>query len=155
MKVVHTKYLTSISSNVACEWLTLLLRIRKVPASDLGPKTDYPDWDISWYSSVIPRIYRDNNLNYATSSVHILSKPLFRNHTIIWTYSIESELLTTMLNKPQISYTVSHPKLKKFKTTDIIDKQCLPELRLIMYLRSMLSGSTVTTARRVLGLLIE
>jgi hypothetical protein len=25
------------------EWLTLLLRMREVPASNLGPKTEYPD----------------------------------------------------------------------------------------------------------------
>jgi hypothetical protein len=30
--------------NVVVEWLTLLLRIRKVPASNLGPETGYPDW---------------------------------------------------------------------------------------------------------------
>jgi hypothetical protein len=28
--------------NVAVEWLTLLLRIPKVPGSNLGPETDYP-----------------------------------------------------------------------------------------------------------------
>jgi hypothetical protein len=34
--------LTSIPS-VVVEWLTLLLRIREVPASDVGPETSYPD----------------------------------------------------------------------------------------------------------------
>jgi hypothetical protein len=29
--------------NVVVEWLTLLLRIREVPGSNLGPDTGYPD----------------------------------------------------------------------------------------------------------------
>jgi hypothetical protein len=31
-----------VSPNVAVEWLTHLLRIRKVPGSNLGPETRYP-----------------------------------------------------------------------------------------------------------------
>jgi hypothetical protein len=29
------------------KWLKLLLRIREVPGSNLGPKTGYPDWRFS------------------------------------------------------------------------------------------------------------
>jgi hypothetical protein len=29
--------------NVVIEWLTLLLRIREVPISNVGPETGYPD----------------------------------------------------------------------------------------------------------------
>jgi hypothetical protein len=29
--------------DVTVEWLALLLRIRKVPVSNLGPETDFPD----------------------------------------------------------------------------------------------------------------
>jgi hypothetical protein len=36
------------------EWLTLLLRIREVPGSNLGQETAYPDWGISWFSAVPP-----------------------------------------------------------------------------------------------------
>jgi hypothetical protein len=31
------------SPNVVVEWLTLLLRIRKLSGSNLGPETGYPD----------------------------------------------------------------------------------------------------------------
>jgi hypothetical protein len=31
------------SPNVVVEWLTLLLRIREISGSNLGPKTGYPD----------------------------------------------------------------------------------------------------------------
>jgi hypothetical protein len=37
MKVVE------IRPNVMVEWLALLLRIREVPGSNLGPETGYPD----------------------------------------------------------------------------------------------------------------
>jgi hypothetical protein len=40
----------------------VLLRIRKVPGSNIGP-----DWDLSWLSSVPPSEYRDTTLNYATT----------------------------------------------------------------------------------------
>jgi hypothetical protein len=34
--------------------LPLLLRIRRVPASNLSPETDYPDWGFSSFSSITP-----------------------------------------------------------------------------------------------------
>jgi hypothetical protein len=37
--------------NVVVKWLTLLLRIRKVPTSNLGIGTVYPD-RFSWFSSI-------------------------------------------------------------------------------------------------------
>jgi hypothetical protein len=37
--------------NVEVKWLTLLLRIRKVPASNLGIGTGYHD-RFSWFSSI-------------------------------------------------------------------------------------------------------
>jgi hypothetical protein len=36
-----------VSSNVAVEWLAILLRIQEFPSSNLSPETGYPDWDFS------------------------------------------------------------------------------------------------------------
>jgi hypothetical protein len=44
--------------NLVVEWLTLLLRIRELPGSNLGPETSIPDWGVSWLSSVPPGEYR-------------------------------------------------------------------------------------------------
>jgi hypothetical protein len=38
-----------VGSNVVVEWLALLLRIREVPGSNLGPGTFYLDPDFSQY----------------------------------------------------------------------------------------------------------
>jgi hypothetical protein len=38
--------------NFVVEWLALLLRIREVPASNLGSETGYPDYGFSLFSSV-------------------------------------------------------------------------------------------------------
>jgi hypothetical protein len=43
-----------LGPNFATEWLAFLLRIRIFPRSDLGPKTSYPDWGLSWFSLVLP-----------------------------------------------------------------------------------------------------
>jgi hypothetical protein len=43
-----------VSTNVVVEWLTLLLRIREISASNIGPVNDYPDWGFSWFCSVYP-----------------------------------------------------------------------------------------------------
>jgi hypothetical protein len=50
-----------IISNIAAEWLVLLLRIQKVPGSNFGPEADYADPEtgyanlsFSWFSSVPP-----------------------------------------------------------------------------------------------------
>jgi len=34
---------STFTPNVVIEWLTILLRIREVPGSNLGPETGYPD----------------------------------------------------------------------------------------------------------------
>jgi hypothetical protein len=34
---------SNLVSNVVVKWLTLVLRIRDVPGSNLGPETGYPD----------------------------------------------------------------------------------------------------------------
>jgi hypothetical protein len=51
--IVHLWYRTSY------EWLTLLLRISKVPSSNLGQETGYSVWGYSWFSLVPPGKYRD------------------------------------------------------------------------------------------------
>jgi hypothetical protein len=40
----------------------LLLRIREVPGSNLGPEAVYPECVFSWFSSVPPGKFRDNTL---------------------------------------------------------------------------------------------
>jgi hypothetical protein len=89
----------TVIPDVMVEWLALLLRIREVPGSNLGPETDYPDWGFSWFSSVFPGKCRDSTLNYATTaSFHILFNSLF---TIILSFdAVQSELLKASLNKP-------------------------------------------------------
>jgi hypothetical protein len=47
--------------NVVVQWLTILLRIRKVPGSYLGLETGYPD-RFPWFSSVHPGKCWDNSL---------------------------------------------------------------------------------------------
>lgn len=42
----------SIAISFAVKWLALLLRIRGVPGSNLGPENGYRDWGLLWYSSV-------------------------------------------------------------------------------------------------------
>jgi hypothetical protein len=51
-----------LPSNFVVEWLTLLLRIREVPGSNLGSETGYTDWGFSWFSSVLPSECRDSAL---------------------------------------------------------------------------------------------
>jgi hypothetical protein len=42
-------YTIQNASNVEVEWLTLLLRIREVPVSNLGLENGYPDWGYSCF----------------------------------------------------------------------------------------------------------
>jgi hypothetical protein len=53
----------TVSPNVVVEWLTLLLRSREVPGSNLGPEVDYLGWGFPWPSSVPPSKFRDSTLN--------------------------------------------------------------------------------------------
>jgi hypothetical protein len=41
-----------VLTNVVVEWLAHLLRIQEVSRSNLGPETGYPDWGLSWSSSI-------------------------------------------------------------------------------------------------------
>jgi hypothetical protein len=64
--------------DVEVEWLSLLSRIRKVPASTLGSEISYPDFDFSRFSSVHPGQCRYSGLNWTTTaSFHILSSLSF------------------------------------------------------------------------------
>jgi hypothetical protein len=45
------------------KWLTLLLRIREAPGSNLGPETDYPYCGFFVVFSVPPDECRDSALN--------------------------------------------------------------------------------------------
>jgi hypothetical protein len=42
--------------------ISLLLRIREVQGTNLGPETDYPDQGLSWFFSDSPGECRDNTL---------------------------------------------------------------------------------------------
>jgi hypothetical protein len=57
------------------EWLTLLLRIREVPGSNLDPETGYPDLGFSCFFSVSPGKCRDSIGH--NHSFHIISNSLF------------------------------------------------------------------------------
>jgi hypothetical protein len=59
--------------NVVVEWLTLLLRILEVLDSKLGPETSYPDWGISWFSSILPSKCWDSTLKLGQN--HFLPNP--------------------------------------------------------------------------------
>jgi hypothetical protein len=52
----------SVSPNVVVQWLTLLLRIRDLQGSYIGPKTGYPDSGLSWFSTVPLGECWDSNL---------------------------------------------------------------------------------------------
>jgi hypothetical protein len=56
-------YNNTRQSKVTADWLAILLRIREVLASNLGPETGYPVWGISWISSVSPGKWRGGTLN--------------------------------------------------------------------------------------------
>jgi hypothetical protein len=47
-------WVTLLSPSVAVERLSFLLRVRKVPSSNLGPRTHHPDWEASRLSSASP-----------------------------------------------------------------------------------------------------
>jgi hypothetical protein len=51
-----------MTSKVVVESLTLLIRIRNVPGSNLGPETGYTNCGFSWISSVPPVKYKDSTL---------------------------------------------------------------------------------------------
>jgi hypothetical protein len=39
--------------NIVIEWLTLLIRIREFPVSNLWPETGYPDWSFCGFSQYL------------------------------------------------------------------------------------------------------
>jgi hypothetical protein len=53
---------TCETPNVVVEWPTILLRVREVPGSNLGPETGYPDLWFSWVSPVPPRKWLKSGL---------------------------------------------------------------------------------------------
>jgi hypothetical protein len=85
--------------NVVVEWLTLL-RIREVPRSDLGPEDDYPEWEVSWHSSVTPGKSRDNALN----QVMIASSTSFPIHHSISILSFDAVYFELLEKRRQINY---------------------------------------------------
>jgi hypothetical protein len=51
---LHTEQVTKTSkTNVVDEWLTLMLRIREVPGSNLGPVAVYDDWGFRGFTQFI------------------------------------------------------------------------------------------------------
>jgi hypothetical protein len=54
---IFTTHTHTHTHNVVDEWLKLQLRIREIPSSNLGPKTGYPSWGFSWFSSAPPGQY--------------------------------------------------------------------------------------------------
>jgi hypothetical protein len=65
--------------------LAPLLYILQFPGYDCGQENYYPDWKFSRFSSVPPRKFRDNVLNWATTiSFHILYSVLYTDCFLIW-----------------------------------------------------------------------
>jgi hypothetical protein len=84
---IHVKVIPKLTSHSLTIAVALSFHIPEVPSSNLGPETDYPDWDFSYFSSVPPGKFRHNRptLNSAPSaSCHILSTSL-----IILSFQIE------------------------------------------------------------------
>jgi hypothetical protein len=63
-----------VSSDIST-LLTLLLRIWKVPGSNICPESGYHDWSFSWIFSVIPEEFRDSTLKLCHD--HFLSNAYF------------------------------------------------------------------------------
>jgi hypothetical protein len=53
-RLITSILIISVLPNFVVEWVPLLLRIREVPSSNLGPENGYPDSGFSWFSSVPP-----------------------------------------------------------------------------------------------------
>jgi hypothetical protein len=70
------------SPNVAIEWI-LLLRMRQVPGSYLGPDTGYPDGGFTWFSLV--RLGECQDSTYKLGHNRFLSNPFW---FIIHLYSL-------------------------------------------------------------------
>jgi hypothetical protein len=63
-------------------YLSLLLRIRKVPGLNLGSEIGYPDWGSLWFSVVPAGECRYRTSNYAMAvSFHIPSNSSFAYHS--------------------------------------------------------------------------
>jgi hypothetical protein len=71
--------------------LTLLLRIREVPSSNLGPDIGYPDGSFSWFSSVPPCECSNSTLKLVHD--HFLPNP---SHSIIHLSPFNSTLYTSI-----------------------------------------------------------
>jgi hypothetical protein len=59
--IVKVNIIFRIFSTMVVEWFALLLRIWKDPGSNLGPNTNYTDWDFSWFpqslqAGIVPQI---------------------------------------------------------------------------------------------------
>jgi hypothetical protein len=76
-------------SNAAAKAVTLLLRVRNIPGSSVGPHTGYPNRSLSWVSSLPLRKFQGSTLNQAMiASCKILSSSLFINHPIIRPHTV-------------------------------------------------------------------
>jgi hypothetical protein len=95
----------SPAPNAVLWWLTLLLRIREVLCSNIGPETGNPDWGVLWFYLVPLGEFRDTSstFNYATtSSFYSLSK------FIIHVLSFRSTLCRPNLaNKSVIKWSIN------------------------------------------------
>jgi hypothetical protein len=75
---IPLKLSTCLAPRFAAEWLAFHLRIRWVQGSNLGPKTDYLDWDFCAFFSVPAGKYGDNTFKLATTiSFHLISYSVF------------------------------------------------------------------------------
>ena len=59
---------TQIVWHIMIECLTFLLRVLDVATLNLGPKSSYRDWDVSWFYSFPPGKCWDNTLKQAVAT---------------------------------------------------------------------------------------
>jgi hypothetical protein len=91
----------AIGTDVAAEWLTFLLRIRKVPGSCVGEEIGCPDRGFSLLSTAPPGKHRGTALKWVTTaSFRIIADWLFINHPVTL-LSLGYWLSLNKLQKPQ------------------------------------------------------
>jgi hypothetical protein len=91
-------------------WLVILLRIREVPGTYLGPQSICPDWYFSLFTSVVPDKYYKSALKQATFICYfIIFTPPF-------TYSFYRSTLHNLCRR-KVSLKISRPVISSCSQT--------------------------------------
>jgi hypothetical protein len=116
--VGHCLVLNCKLPNVVVEWLTLLLRIREVPALNLGSETDYNHWCLLWFPSVPPghastiqfghERFLPNPLQFI---IHLKHYPFIRRYIVLLTEEASLNKLQMNSNETVNSIIETVPSL--------------------------------------------